>query len=312
MILKLGSRGEQVQTLQAFLNVKIDGDFGPNTHAAVKRYQREHGLTDDGIVDPQTWAHMGIATTDNAERVQQITPKLDIKESYLRSGEYFEGPTPKQWLFLHHTAGWQNPYHVITDWASDTRGAVATEFVVGGQSIKGNDISYDGDVLQAFPAGGHGWHLGVGNTTMHRNSVGIEVCSFGQLTQGGYSKEIDGANTWIPKTADKFYTYVGVEAHPSQIIGLEQPFRGFTHWHRYSHMQLESFRELILFIAHRDSIDVRKGIPELIKKDGANAFDFCNVQHVSTHPGLWCHANVSTSKVDMSPQPELLDMLLGL
>jgi hypothetical protein len=38
-----------------------DGIYGPNTAAAVKRYQRAHGLAVDGIVGPLTRAALGIA-----------------------------------------------------------------------------------------------------------------------------------------------------------------------------------------------------------------------------------------------------------
>ena len=33
-----------------------DGDFGNDTHQAVKSYQRDHGLEVDGEVGPMTWA----------------------------------------------------------------------------------------------------------------------------------------------------------------------------------------------------------------------------------------------------------------
>ena len=43
---------------------------------------------------------------------------------------------------------------------------------------------------------------------------------------------------------------------------------------RYSDKQIESLRLWILYIAERDGIDVRKGLPELIKEKGADAFEF--------------------------------------
>ncbi|MER6531370.1 peptidoglycan-binding protein, partial [Streptomyces sp. NPDC001508] len=59
--LKLGSMGASVKTLQKLLNavlgskLEVDGEFGPDTEAAVKNFQRARGLTVDGEVGPQTW-----------------------------------------------------------------------------------------------------------------------------------------------------------------------------------------------------------------------------------------------------------------
>jgi peptidoglycan hydrolase-like protein with peptidoglycan-binding domain len=53
-ILKIGSRGPSVQLLQLGLNragygpLATDGIFGPETAAAVKRFQRGRGLAADG------------------------------------------------------------------------------------------------------------------------------------------------------------------------------------------------------------------------------------------------------------------------
>ena len=66
-VLKKGSKGPAVVTLQEFLKLKADGDFGPKTESAVKAWQKSHGLIDDGIVGKKTWAAMGILNTDNAE-----------------------------------------------------------------------------------------------------------------------------------------------------------------------------------------------------------------------------------------------------
>lgn len=65
-ILKRGSRGSDVRAIQYFLNflaffndrllpIDVDGIFGAATENAVKAFQREYGLTVDGIVGRSTW-----------------------------------------------------------------------------------------------------------------------------------------------------------------------------------------------------------------------------------------------------------------
>jgi hypothetical protein len=242
-VLKLGSKGENVKILQDYLDIKVDGEFGPNTEKAVKEFQRKKALVFDGIVGKDTWAAMGYKRTIDA-------------------------------------------------WAKDKRGPVATEFVLGGQNIKTVDKSNDGVLVQAFPAGFYGWHLGTGSKKLHTGSVGIEICNFGQLVDGK--------------------TYVGTVAHQTQIVKLPKPFRGYQYWHKYSDTQISVLKNWILFIADRDDIDVRKGLIELIHKKGADAFDHFDLSLVEKTRGLWTHTNVRKDKVDLFPQPELIDMLLSI
>ena len=291
MTIKQGSRGEEVKQVQAYLGLAVDGNFGPKTHGKVCEWQHNNGLTVDGVVGPLTWNAMGLATTDNSELTYETENGLIIHKHFLPEDEYMTGSKP-EYVFLHHTAGWNNPYRTIEHWAGDDRGKVATEFVLGGQSIKGNDNQYDGELLQAMPQGGWGWHLGTGRSHMHKNSVGIEVNNFGWVKDGK--------------------TYAGTTAAASQLVTLAKPFRGYKTWHRYSDKQIKVLKDWILWVGERDSIDVRAGLPALIKEKGADAFEYNEDVKNGKVKGLWTHTNVRTTKVDMFPQPELMDMLVSL
>jgi putative chitinase len=58
MLLKNGSKGEDVKKLQTKLGTTSDGAFGPGTEKLVKEWQAKNGLTADGIVGEGTWKKM--------------------------------------------------------------------------------------------------------------------------------------------------------------------------------------------------------------------------------------------------------------
>ena len=85
---KLNDVGSVVSELQHLLGVTVDGEFGPETDAAVRAYQATHGLDVDGDVGDQTWAALlsgkpataaGIAiTTDTVNRIMQLAGNSDL------------------------------------------------------------------------------------------------------------------------------------------------------------------------------------------------------------------------------------------
>jgi putative chitinase len=58
MLLKNGSKGDDVKKLQEKLGLAADGSFGPGTEKKVKEWQTANGLTADGIVGDGTWTKM--------------------------------------------------------------------------------------------------------------------------------------------------------------------------------------------------------------------------------------------------------------
>jgi peptidoglycan hydrolase-like protein with peptidoglycan-binding domain len=64
--LSLGSTGSAVKQLQQKLHVQATGYYGTDTRRAVKRYQRRHGLTADGIAGPATLSALGIRVRNSS------------------------------------------------------------------------------------------------------------------------------------------------------------------------------------------------------------------------------------------------------
>ena len=73
MLLKLGSKGNEVKQLQEKLGLSADGSFGPGTEKAVKTWQSANGITADGVVGDGTWSKMfGGASTPVATPVSNV------------------------------------------------------------------------------------------------------------------------------------------------------------------------------------------------------------------------------------------------
>ena len=294
MLLKKGSRGEEVKQLQTALGLSADGIFGSGTEAAVKKFQKDNNLDVDGLVGSSTWEAIGI-DTDSAEAASETeyTTKdgLVIDRQYLDKDEYVRdyGKIEPLGFFIHHTAGWDNPYNTIRSWNNDKRGRVATQYCIGGTNVKGKASKHDGVVVECFPNNYLGWHLGkVGNFKISKFSGGVELNNFGYLTKKG----------------DKYYTYVNVEVKPEYVCDLG-----------YSDKQIESLRLLILHL--RDiypKMDLVNGLPKLLKEGvpAKEAFEFNSDAYNAKQFGLWTHTNVRKDKFDCFPQPELVEMLKQL
>jgi D-alanyl-D-alanine carboxypeptidase (penicillin-binding protein 5/6) len=65
--MEVGASGDMVEALQRTLNARmkpagnigVDGDYGPETETAVKKFQSQSGLNETGVVDAATWKALG-------------------------------------------------------------------------------------------------------------------------------------------------------------------------------------------------------------------------------------------------------------
>ena len=136
MIYKVGSRGSAVKEIQKALGLPADGIFGQQTKSSVIIFQKSNGLGADGIVGQKTWEILigsdtdqnktdWNAATDRDDKLEYLgkyktKDGLEIDRAYLDGDEFVRdyGKIEPLGFFIHHTAGWDNPYNTINNWIS--------------------------------------------------------------------------------------------------------------------------------------------------------------------------------------------------
>ena len=86
--IKKGSEGEEVVALQQLLGINpADGKFGPQTDTEVKKFQKENGLSADGIVGPKTlqkivdvYDSVGGETSDDESTEETKSNDVEVNE----------------------------------------------------------------------------------------------------------------------------------------------------------------------------------------------------------------------------------------
>lgn len=82
-ILRKGDSGPDVVYLQTLLcsvgdPIQVDGDFGSETENAVCAFQKQYGLTVDGVVGPKTWEALEKATGHHGDEEADTNPTDNI------------------------------------------------------------------------------------------------------------------------------------------------------------------------------------------------------------------------------------------
>lgn len=96
-VLRYGSTGSTVTTMQKRLGIGTDGSFGPDTLSAVKSFQKSKGLAVDGVVGPKTWSALGGFPCDTQpdNPSDQVTV-LNIAKKYIGIDYVYGAESPSE------------------------------------------------------------------------------------------------------------------------------------------------------------------------------------------------------------------------
>ena len=213
-----------------------------------------------------------------------------IKQVPLNKGEFLTTLVKKVQATVHHTAGGPSGVNTVGGWNKDKRGPIATPFTISGPGARN---SYDGEIIQAFSSKYWAYHLGVKTEVFKARglkwknldalAIGIEICNWGGL---------DYEN-------GKFLNYVDGVVNPKDVITLDQPFKGYTHFHKYSDAQIESLRQLLVYLGETYGIDLTYSYDQMFK---------VSEKALKGENGLFTHNSYRKDKIDIYPCPRMIAM----
>lgn len=204
---------------------------------------------------------------------------MNIKQTPFKG--YNKEESTKKQIYLHHTAGGADGASTFKFWDSDPLNV--------GTCVA---ISRSGEIVQGFDSKYWAYHLGLKSShflglpyvNLDKNSIGIEICNWGYLTQKG----------------TKFYNYVGKEV--KDVCKLDTPYKGYTYFENYTKEQIASVKELLLLWRDKYAIDLtyNEDIWQVTKRA------------LSGKSGVFTHNSVRKDKIDVYPHPLLIEMLNDL
>lgn len=220
---------------------------------------------------------------------------MKITQTPFPESQFIKEKTKKVQIYLHHTAGNADPFATYRGWESNVE-RIATCVVIGGKPTNSKSAWQDGEIAQGFSSQFWAYHLGLRESTFQRFgvkyksldkiSIGVEICSWGQLTfKNG-----------------KFYNYVNRVVPENEVVKLDKPHRGHQFYHAITDAQIQSTKDLLLLWKDRFNIpltyneDIWDITPRALKGES----------------GVFTHNSVRLDKVDVSPQPKLIEMLKSL
>ncbi|MCS6834156.1 MAG: N-acetylmuramoyl-L-alanine amidase, partial [Flammeovirgaceae bacterium] len=178
---------------------------------------------------------------------------------------------------------------------------VASCVIIAGKPYPGDTSFKDGDIFQCFPAKYWALHLATHaptnkiplvykniehTRTLEKHSISIVLCNAG----------------WLTWENGRFYSSFRTVIPEEEVVEYLDKYRGKRFFHKYTHAQIESLRQLLVFLCEHF------GIPKTYKTDMWNI----SRNALEGNPGIYTHASVRSDVFDCHPQPELVRMLREL
>lgn len=275
---------------------------------------------------------------------------MEIIKHHLDSSEYIKEVHKKKQIILHHTAGSHRADWTIDFWNIDRNSSggrirVATSYVIGGKSIVDGNTTFDGKIYEAFEDKYWAYALGVnGGTQLEKNSIQIEICNYGSLTLSKNGQFYTYVNSVVPeedvielsqpfKSSKYYHKYTDAQLDTLRLLILDISKRHnidvklglnecIDRTVSLNPVIINDTKELQKWLNENNFVDHNL---KSLKEDGVmgnstrSAMEKAlnmpfDKQHAAMmgQEGIWTHTNYRTDKSDMSPQPQLIDMLRSL
>lgn len=252
-------------------------------------------------------------TQNDIEEVEEPTLET-ITSKFPLNRIFFDTVTSKKQIYLHHTVSDQDIKSVIDGWNRRTD-RVSTHYV----------SNNSGKIEQLYEDDFWAYHLGVKRPTfaalklpyqnLNRTSIGIELCSYGGLTEttlaGAESRitEDDDPNTIPPKVYKNAFGEIIDSSNVIQAVdknGNPITYKGYKYFEKYSNAQINTVKGKLQELMSKYNIP--------FKYDYDVLFGTGTVSRaaLSGEKGVYTHNSVRTDKSDVFPQRELIEMLKSI
>ena len=196
----------------------------------------------------------------------------------LPDDQFYKEKYNKRQIVIHHTVSNGNAKNVIASWQK-TKEKVGVAFV----------IDREGKVYKAFSSAHWAHHLGtkeINNTILNKQSIGIELCSWGELSF----------------KMGKYYNVMNQEIQKEDVVSYLHPFSEVKYFEKYTIKQINSLEEILLYLCETYNIPKNYNLEMWQITRSA----------LSGDKGIFTHVSYRKDKTDCHPQKELVEMLQKL